>query len=87
MFRITIECMGIPTDAGPSGAADIEKEFRDHRRWWLQPKCTYVDGKISLTVTSDFDADGKALSDEFSDCLSAYLRSHGAIHIRSVERI
>ena len=87
MFRITIECIDVPSNVGPSGAADIEQEFREHRPWWGQPRCTYSDGSISLTATSDVDSDGKALLDEFGDCLTAYLGSHGAAHVRSVERI
>jgi hypothetical protein len=87
MFRITIECIGVPSDAGPPGAIDIEQEFRKHRPWWGQPQCSYADGTISLTATSDIDADGTALLDELGDCLCAYLSSHGAVRIRSVERI
>jgi hypothetical protein len=87
VFRITIDCIGVPPNVGPAAAVDIEQEFREHRRWWGEPRCTYADGSISLTASSEVDPDGLALLDEFGDCLSAYLRSHGAVRIRSVERI
>jgi hypothetical protein len=88
MFRITVECTDVPPDAGPPAAADIEREFREHRTWWAQPRCIYRDGRISLTATSDVDTDGRALLDEFGDSIVAYYTGpHGAMRIVSAERI
>jgi hypothetical protein len=87
MFRITVECIDVPEDAGPSAAVDIETEFREHRTWWLQPQCVYRNGRITLIATSDVDNDGRALLDEFGDCLVAYMGAHGAVRVVSAERI
>jgi hypothetical protein len=43
MFKITVKCIGVPSDAGPGGEVDIEQEFREHRPWWGQPQCIYAD--------------------------------------------
>jgi hypothetical protein len=64
MFKTTVECIGVPEDAGPRAAADIEREFLEHRTWWAQPRCVYRHGRLSLSATSDFDRDGRALLDE-----------------------
>jgi hypothetical protein len=85
MLRITVECLDVPEDAGPAAAADIEREFREHRTWWTRPYCVYRNGCISLTAMSDFDSDGRALVDEFGDCLVAYMGAHGAVRVLAVE--
>ena len=87
MYKITIGCLDVAPALGPQAAIDIEDEFRVHRIWQGQPSCTYADGKLLLVARNDFDADGKALLDEFWDCLAAYLREHGAMHILSVEQV
>jgi hypothetical protein len=87
MFRITIECVDVPVDAGPSAAIDIETEFREHRTWWAQPQCVYRDGRLTLTATSEVDSDGRALLDEFGDCLVAYMGANGPVRIVSAERV
>jgi hypothetical protein len=35
--------------------------------------CQFENGSLVLTAENDFDANGLALVDEFSDCLAAYL--------------
>jgi hypothetical protein len=87
MYKITIECLDVAPARGPQAAVDIEDEFRVHRTWQERPSCTYGDGKLLLVARNDFDADGKALLDEFWDCLAAYLEEHGAMHILSVEQV
>jgi hypothetical protein len=42
-------------------------------------------GPLILCGTNDFDKAGLALLDEFGDCLSAYLKDHGAVRVLSVE--
>jgi hypothetical protein len=73
MFRITIRAGGISLQAGPMAAKDIEQEFRENRPWHTQVSCSYTDGTLTLIAINDFDDDGLALSDEFSDCLSAFI--------------
>ena len=43
----------------------------------LRMTCTFFDGALILVAFNDFDGDGLALSDEFSDCLAAYLPLDG----------
>ena len=73
MYRIVLECSGVPAAEGPEAATDIEREFRDHRPHQQNVECTFDDGKLVLRADNDFDADGRALMDEFSDCISAYI--------------
>jgi hypothetical protein len=86
MYRITIECLHVAPDLGPQAAVDIEQEFRVHRTWHKEPRCTYADRKLLLVASNDFDVDGRALLDEFWDCLAAYLGEHGEMRILGVEQ-
>ncbi len=87
MYRITLACVGIDPLVGDSAAKDIEGEFHDHRRWHQNVTCRSNDGELVLVGTNDVDKNGLALLDEFGDCLSAYLKEHGAVRIVSVETI
>jgi hypothetical protein len=73
MFKITMRARGISPKAGPAAAKEIEDEFREHRPWHEDVTCSFSDGTLVLVAFNDFDPDGLALSDEFSDCLAAYL--------------
>lgn len=73
MFKITIRAGGIDPGVGPTAAADIENEFRKHRPWHERVTCTFADETLTLVAINDFDSNGLALLDEFSDCLSAYI--------------
>ena len=92
MFKITIRAGGISQEAGPTAAADIEKEFRDHRQWREDVTCSFYDGVLTLIAFNDYDCDGLALSDEFSDCLSAYvalgeISGEGGFEVLAVETV
>lgn len=84
-FKITLACSGVDASAGTIAARDIEAEFRDHRRWHRDVRCSYEDGTLILRGINDFDKAGLALLDEFGDCLFAYLKDHGAVRVLSVE--
>jgi hypothetical protein len=84
-FKITVVCSGIDASAGAIAAQDIEAEFRDRRRWHQDVHCRYENGTLILCGKNDFDRAGLALLDEFGDCLSAYLKDHGAVRVLSVE--
>jgi hypothetical protein len=84
-FKITLVCDEIDASVGTIAAQDIETEFRDHRRWHQDVHCHYEDGTLILCGSNDFDKTGLALLDEFGDCLSAYLKRHGAVRVLSVE--
>ncbi len=49
--------------------------------------CRLEDGSLVLTARNDFDDDGRALLDEFGDCLAAYLTEHGEVRVLSVEHL
>ncbi len=73
MFRVTLACEGVPASAGESAACDIQREFAKYRQHHKNVVCTFTNGELVLTAENDFDPDGLALTDEFSDCISAYV--------------
>jgi len=73
MHRVVLECSGVPSAEGEEAARDIETEFREHRPHHSNVQCTFPDGKLILQAENDWDADGLALMDEFSDCISDYI--------------
>ena len=90
VFKITMRAGGVDPEVGVEAARDIEDEFRLHRPWHQSVSCTFANRTLTLTATNDFDDSGQALSDEFSDCLSACipidkLAADGLFEIVSVE--
>lgn len=67
-------------------AEDIAKEFATHRPWHKNVSCTWDGVRLILQAENDFDPEGLALQDEFSDCLSAYIAElfDGEIKIESI---
>ena len=84
MYRIVLACDGVPTHAGAAGALDIAEEFT-HRPWHKNVKCDWDGVRLILQADNDFDSDGLALRDEFSDAISARIRQpfNGNIEIVS----
>lgn len=70
MYRITLACKGVPSQLGPVAAADVTEEF-SHRPWHQNVRCDWDGEQLLLHAENDWDADGKALLDEFSDVVSA----------------
>ncbi len=70
MYQVTLICKGVPTQLGQAGAIDITEEFT-HRLWHQNVLCEWDGEQLLLHAESDWDADGKALLDEFSDAISA----------------
>ena len=85
MYRVTVECHGLAQSVGEEAAADIEREFGEHRTWHQRPACSFADSILTLTVENDFDADGRATLDEFADCIVAYVGEHGPVRVTDVE--
>jgi len=85
MFRITLSCENVPTSAGQAAASDIQKEFADHRHHHKNVVCNFINNRLVLTAENDFDPDGLAQMDEFSDCISAYIEEPFDGEIRLVE--
>jgi hypothetical protein len=85
MYRIVLACKGVPAHAGVVGARDITEEFT-HRPWHQNVSCKWDGSQLILQADNDFDSDGLALLDEFSDAISACIEElfDGGIDIVSV---
>lgn len=86
MYRIVLACKGVPTHAGATGAGDISKEFA-HRPWHANVTCVWNGSQLILQAENDFDSNGLALVDEFSDAISACIEGgfDGNIEILSIQ--
>ena len=89
MFRITLACDGVPAGEAQSAAADITNEFAEHRQWHKNATCAWDGKTLVLEAENDFDEEGLALQDEFSDCISAYITTpfDGQLRVVSVTKI
>ena len=89
MYRISLVCSGLPTEAGKEAAVDITQEFEQHRKWHENVVCSWNGSELKLVAENDFDNDGQALLDEFGDCISAYVVEYfdSKIEIESVNEI
>lgn len=89
MYRVTLECSGVPPHEGDTAAIGIARNFAEHRLHHANVSCTFADGIMTLVAENDFDPKGLALMDEFSDCLSAYIatRFDGDIIVKSTSAI
>ena len=85
MYRIVLACNGVPVSAGPAAARDITDEFT-HRTWHQNVNCEWDGSRLILHADNDFDSDGLALRDEFSDAISACIKGgfDGDINVVSV---
>jgi hypothetical protein len=70
MFKITVSCRGISEQSALAGLTDITDEFAN-RPWHQNISCRWENDCIILEAQNDFDAEGKALLDEFSDAVCA----------------
>lgn len=88
MYRVILRVERVPDDIGPQMATDITDGFKE-RTWHEKVVCSYEDGGLTLTSENDFDDNGLATLDEFSDEFSAnLLRSYeddGNLRVLSVE--
>lgn len=83
MFHIVLECEGVPPSAGEEAARDIAEEFT-HRPWHQNVKCTWDGQTLQLTADNDYDDNGLALQDEFSDAISANIKDEFDGNLRVV---
>jgi hypothetical protein len=88
MYRIVLACKGVPTHAGEAGARDISNEFA-HRPWHENVTCIWDGSQLILHAENDFDSNGLALVDEFSDAISACIEGgfDGNIEIPSIQEV
>jgi len=82
MYRIVLACEGVPEEVGETGARDITESFTQ-RAWHQNVRCEYDGSRLVLQAENNFDADGKALLDEFSDEIFACIREPFDGDIRS----
>jgi len=89
MYRIILECDGVPEEAGDEAARDIREEFRLHYPHEHNVVCSFESGKLRLTAENDYDPEGLNLMDEFSNTISAYIVElfDGTIRLVSVETL
>ena len=87
-YRITLSCSGAPVEVGPQAAIDITEEFT-HRPWHENAECKWNGASLLLTAENDFDAEGLALMDEFSDAIAACIADgfNGSIRVLSIAKI
>lgn len=72
-YRVVVRCQGLPPDAGMEAAKNITAGF-SKRKWHRKAVCSW-DGKcLTLAVENEFDREGRATLDEFSDEISACVK-------------
>lgn len=88
LHRVVLSCDGVPAHLGPPAALDIAREFSD-RPWHRNVVCTWDGRALVLQAENEFDPEGTALTDEFSDAISAYIADGfgGNIRVLSVESV
>jgi len=89
MFRIVLAATGISREDNPTVAQDIELDFKD-RSWNQNVHCYWDDqSRLILEAENDFDDDGRALLDEFSDEISACAENvgDGGLEVISVRQM
>ena len=88
MYRIILVCEGVPPQSGASAARDIAEEFT-HRPWHKDVSCVWDGSTLVLQAENDFDSNGLALLDEFSDAISACIADgfEGDLKILSVRKL
>ncbi len=88
MYRIVLACKGVPTHAGVIGARDISNEFA-RRPQHQNVTCVWDGSQLILQAENDFDSNGLALVDEFSNAISACIEGgfDGNIEILSIHEV
>jgi hypothetical protein len=85
MYRVKLACSGVPEHVGAAAACDIAEEFT-HRPWHQNVQCSWDGSRLLLQADNDYDSDGSALTDEFSDAIAACIVEgfNGSITVESV---
>lgn len=71
MFRVSVSCDGIAPTDWPNALDDVAQEFKA-RPWHKVIDCHWDGVMLILVADNDYDRDGEALADEFSDTVAAY---------------
>jgi hypothetical protein len=85
MYRIVLACKGVAANAGTLAAREFSEEFT-RRPWHENVTCVWDGATLILQADNDFDVDGLALVDEFSDAITACIKDdfNGDIEIVSI---
>jgi hypothetical protein len=70
LYRITLLCAGIPEASGETAAIDVHAEFA-MRQWQRNVRVWWHSGVLYLCAENDYDPEGAALLDEYSDAVVA----------------
>ena len=82
-YQIVAACDGIPEELGPQAVTDVAEEFT-HRPWHENAECKWNGGALFLSAENNYDPEGLALMDEFSDAISACIAGNFGYSIRLV---
>jgi hypothetical protein len=87
-YRAVLRCDGVPPAFGAEAAKCIIANFA-MRTWHRNATCSWDGNCLTLSVENDFDQDGRAAMDEFSDEVSACIRGgfDGDLRVISVTEI
>lgn len=87
-YRVVLQCDGVPAAFGAEGAKCIAANFAK-RTWHKNATCSWEVNHLTLSVENDFDRDGRAVMDEFSDEISACIPGgfNGDLRVISVTEI
>jgi hypothetical protein len=85
MFKIKLICEGVPASVGQTAALDITDEFA-HRPHHTHAVCSWNGSSLLLELENDFDENGLASMDEFSDAIAACIAESfdGNIRVASI---
>jgi hypothetical protein len=88
LYRVVLSCNSVPRHAGPQAAIAITEEFA-RRPWHSSVVCAWDGNALVLHAENDFDPEGLALMDEFSDAISACIAEgfDGDIRVLSTTRV
>ena len=88
MYRVILASACVTRDVAEGAAREITQEF-SRRPWHSNAKCEWDGVRLVLRADNDFDSNGLALRDEFSDAISAYIKEplDGDIEIVSVTEL
>ena len=80
MFRIILECDAakLSDEIAEQAAIDIAEEF-GHRPWQTNVRCTWASPRLRLETQNDYDNQGLATRDEFSDALAACVAMYARV--------
>ena len=75
-YHAILTCAGLTEEEAKDAPTDIAKEF-EFRAWYQNVKCSWDGRLLWLEADNDYDADGKALLDEFWDVVIACVSASG----------